>query len=482
MESKLNKTSDGFISRVDGGHDHGLITDAVREKIQVNTEQIFDVIIIGAGFAGLIAARELSLRDRTVLILEAKDRIGGRALTAEIDEQKYEIGGTWIHWSQPHIWTEMTRYGLTLSESDGASTDEIIMVFEQGASRKIFPITELYPKLFDMMNQFADIDGVQGRTIFPLPHSPLAVKEQIDAYDHLSMQDRFNAISHLFNDDMRQIFDGYLSTNSQCNLTQSGYLDHLCFWALGDYQTDQVWEKTSRYQIRQGTTALAQAMLNDCKSVQLLVSTPIEQIKRIKNQLVEISTSTGQKFISRTALITVPLNVLHDIQFDPPLNKEKQRAFSEGQCQGGTKFWAKLQQPMGHWCGFAAYPNPITSVCTQDSQGSVVVGFGPDNALDIDDLHAVERELQKFVPNCRVQSTFGHDWRADRCIQSTWSRYRPGQISSNLHVFQSPEPPLFFASGDISNSWRGCLDGALESGLTAVRHVQEYLKNRVELN
>ncbi|CAF3875992.1 unnamed protein product, partial [Rotaria sp. Silwood1] len=40
------------------------------------------------------------------------------------------------------------------------------------------------------------------------------------------------------------------------------------------------------------------------------------------------------------------------------------------------------------------------------------------------------------------------------------------------------EPPLFFASSDIANGWRGFIDGALESGLTVVRHVERYLNEK----
>ena len=58
---------------------------------------------------------------------------------------------------------------------------------------------------------------------------------------------------------------------------------------------------------------------------------------------------------------------------------------------------------------------------------------------------------------------------------STWSWYKPGQMSSSLAPLQKPEPPLFFASGDIADGWRGFIDGAIESALTSVRHVQEYL-------
>ena len=45
-------------------------------------------------------------------MLEARDRIGGRTWTSEIDGYPYEMGGTWINWAQPHVWTELSKYRL----------------------------------------------------------------------------------------------------------------------------------------------------------------------------------------------------------------------------------------------------------------------------------------------------------------------------------------------------------------------------------
>ena len=53
-----------------------------------------DVIVVGAGFAGLTAARELSRADTRSLVLEARDRIGGRTWTTE------RLGRTWS-WAAP---------------------------------------------------------------------------------------------------------------------------------------------------------------------------------------------------------------------------------------------------------------------------------------------------------------------------------------------------------------------------------------------
>ena len=57
---------------------------------------MFDVIVIGAGFAGLTAARDQREAGRSVLVLEARDRIGGRTHYLEGLDQKVEFGGTWV--------------------------------------------------------------------------------------------------------------------------------------------------------------------------------------------------------------------------------------------------------------------------------------------------------------------------------------------------------------------------------------------------
>jgi len=55
---------------------------------------ITDVAIIGGGFAGVTAARELSMRGRSSVLLEARDRLGGRTHTMEHDGHALELGGT----------------------------------------------------------------------------------------------------------------------------------------------------------------------------------------------------------------------------------------------------------------------------------------------------------------------------------------------------------------------------------------------------
>lgn len=47
-----------------------------------------------------------------VLLLEGRDRIGGRTWSSNIDGYPFEMGGTWVHWHQPHVYRELSRYGM----------------------------------------------------------------------------------------------------------------------------------------------------------------------------------------------------------------------------------------------------------------------------------------------------------------------------------------------------------------------------------
>src|SRR6266576_4693971 len=80
-----------------------------------------DVVVIGAGVAGLAAARALSAAGLSVRLLEARDRIGGRIFTlndAELDAP-IELGAEFIHGRPPQIWDLLPQSGVPVTEVEG---------------------------------------------------------------------------------------------------------------------------------------------------------------------------------------------------------------------------------------------------------------------------------------------------------------------------------------------------------------------------
>jgi pseudooxynicotine oxidase len=62
-----------------------------------------DAVIIGGGFAGVTASRELTMRGRRTVLVEARDRLGGRTYTSDHDGHPMELAGTWVHPAQPNV-------------------------------------------------------------------------------------------------------------------------------------------------------------------------------------------------------------------------------------------------------------------------------------------------------------------------------------------------------------------------------------------
>jgi monoamine oxidase len=72
-----------------------------------------DVCIVGAGFAGLVAARDLVAAGRSVVVLEARDRVGGRVLNHDLGDGKViEVGGQWVGPTQDRMYALTGQLGI----------------------------------------------------------------------------------------------------------------------------------------------------------------------------------------------------------------------------------------------------------------------------------------------------------------------------------------------------------------------------------
>lgn len=110
----LARSSDGYHWTEHEGLSAGLPSPGViKPESKIDPmKHAYDVIVIGAGYAGLTAARNAVRSGLSVLLLEARDRIGGRTWSSNIGGYPFELGGTWIHWTQPHTFREIYHYRM----------------------------------------------------------------------------------------------------------------------------------------------------------------------------------------------------------------------------------------------------------------------------------------------------------------------------------------------------------------------------------
>src|SRR5690348_9899047 len=170
-----------------------------------------DVVVIGAGFAGLVAARELGRAGLGVLVLEARDRVGGRTWTDRRLGHDLELGGTWVHWVQPHTWAEMTRYGRQVTRSP--AVEEAYWLGAGGAPRA-GTLDEFMTLIAD--GQQAIVDDV--RAAIPRGIDPTA--GEIVGLDALSIQDRFDVLG--LDDEARSANEAVWAGHVNARLDQVG--------------------------------------------------------------------------------------------------------------------------------------------------------------------------------------------------------------------------------------------------------------------
>src|SRR5262245_54120796 len=124
-----------------------------------------DVIVLGGGFAGVTAARECAKAGLRTLLVEARDRLGGRTHTTVWNGGVTEMGGTWVHWTQPYVWAEIARYGLSLVDS--STGGELVLRRSDGDLGPV-NLGKHFGAILGGIEQYMGAS----RSMFPRPHQP----------------------------------------------------------------------------------------------------------------------------------------------------------------------------------------------------------------------------------------------------------------------------------------------------------------------
>ncbi|MCA0899542.1 flavin monoamine oxidase family protein [Microbulbifer agarilyticus] len=442
------------------------IKEAPQDKKSCTPGCDYDVVIIGGGFAGVTASRDCVENGYKTLLLEARNRLGGRTFSSELDGNQIELGGAWIHHSQPFVWAEKERYSMEVDETPGAMPDYMITI--ENGKQKILNAEEVGVVLEAFQRYLSD-----SRTVIPRPYELMFNGELAIAADKQSARTRLDEFD--FPKYAYDMIDGYLGAAGGSTPDNMSYLEALRCTELSGGSFTTYMDAGGRFKLRDGTQALIENMLNDARP-EIRLSTPVKEIVDLTSQ-VRVTTARGESVTAAAVIVALPMNVLPSLDFSPPLDSKLLQATKEGHAGKGYKQYIKVRGNHGNLFGAASSKNPYSVIGTfQEGDGyTIIVAFGADTTFDPYDDRAVQSALSAFIPDVEVISSTFYDWQLDPYSKGTYCNYAPKWMTKYDEVFARDNGRILFAQGDHGEGWRGYIDGAIGAGLKSAQRVKNLI-------
>ena len=365
-------------------------------SVALDSKHDFDVIVIGGGFAGATAARELGVRGYKTLILEARSRLGGRCYTSKFAGQDIEYGGAWVHWLQPHVWAEMTRYGLGVVEDPFTGLEMTKIMRNDGTVKSINP-DEFLTNIRDAFEKF----NHDVWEMFPRPYQPLH-NPKVKELDKLSVRDRIKTLD--ITDDQRTQLNSFMTLYGGDTTDKFGLAGMIKIYACGAWNYDAFADAETHYRIESGTMGLITKMVED-SGAEVRLATPIYRIEQDDNK-IKVFTEDDEVITAAATVLTVPINTYKNLEFAPALSKEKQSFVEEGQLSKGAKLYVHLKQNLGRVFAFCDEQNPFNWVQTHDygdALGTILsITVARSSIMDLNDDEAVAKAIKKLFPGVEV--------------------------------------------------------------------------------
>ena len=439
-----------------------------------------DAVVVGAGLAGLTAARELSARGASVVVLEARDRVGGRTWSQEIDGQWVDLGGQWIGPGQ----RRMEKLARELSLKTFPTWSKGKKILDTGGKLKTYDgtIPNLSPVHLLLLHAgLTRAEALRAKVPADRPWTADRAAE-LDAGTLASWQSRLipsRTVRDVFDVAVRVIFGAESSELSLlfflAYASSSGGLMHLVE-VDGGAQQDRFTQGAQGVSLR-----LAEA-LGD----RVVLGAPARRIEQDPTG-VTVTTDKGA-FRGKYAVVAVPPALAGRIDYAPLLPAARDALTQRFAMGATTKVMAFYDRPFWRDRGLsgevACTGGPLTVVfdnSPEDGSRGVLLGFvvgRPARELSArpadDRKRAVLAAFARFFgPDAGAPSAYvEQDWSAEAwtrgCPTGTMS---PGTMTLFGPSLREPVGRLHWAGTETAVEFCGYMEGAVESGERAAREI-----------
>ena len=440
-----------------------------------------DVVVVGAGVAGLVAARDLTRNGFRIAVLEARDRVGGRLLNAMLPGgAPVEVGGQWVGPGQTRVLDLITELGLSLfpTHDEGRHVAEL--------NGRMVTYTGRIPRLNPAV--LADI----GFGLWRLDHavrvadSGLPVNARATTLDAQTFATwiRRHVHTRLARNYLRLITKAIFAAEPEdlsalwvCSyIAAAGGTDNLINTA-GGAQQDRIVGGSQQIALR-----LAE-QLGD--SIHL--NCPVIEVDWA-DEMVRLRLADSTTLTARKAIIALPPLLSGRIRYTPLLPADRDQLSQRMPMGRVIKTNVVYEQPFWRSRGFSGQANSdrravgtVFDNTPPDGTPGVLVAFIEGRDADAAGRRTKhERQIQILTD---LAAYFGpaaaepvayieRDWATEQYTGGCYGAFTaPSTLSRFGPALRAPVGPLHWAGSETARRWTGYIDGAVESGQRAADEV-----------
>ncbi|BCW95412.1 MAG: flavin monoamine oxidase family protein [Fimbriimonadales bacterium] len=441
-----------------------------------------DVIVVGAGVAGLVAARRLQAVGLAPLVLEARERVGGRLLRHALgDAVVIDLGGQWLGPTQTRAYALVEELGLALFPT--YTEGESLALLGGRLQRYSGPVPRLgLLPLFDFGNAVATLDRM-AKTV-PLespwcaPNAAAWDSETLASWAQRALRTRLGRWGiRLFSEAV------FAAEPSEFSLLHALFYIH----SGGGFESlTNTRGGAQQDRFVAGAQSLALQLAAQLGE-RVKLGEPVVRIEQ-SSEGVRVIGRSGAVYAARAVIVAIPPTLAGRIEYDPPLPAVRDQLTQRLPHGAVIKCFAVYDRPFWREQGLSGFAvgdcEPVHLVFDNsppDASCGILLGFieGASarqmSTVDAQTRRAAVLECfaQLFGTRARQPDVYiDHDWSAE-----VWSRgcygahFPPGVWTQFGRALREPIGRIFWAGTETATRWMGYIDGAIESGERAAEEV-----------
>ncbi|MDP9077295.1 MAG: FAD-dependent oxidoreductase [Bacteroidota bacterium] len=455
----------------------------------LSSENQKSIVIVGAGFAGLSAAYYLTRRGHVVVVLEARNRVGGRVFS-DLDQfakgQIIEFGAELIGSNHPQ-WVNLAKeFGLSFNVVtgedmfEGAGLKEPLIidnkpVSDEEALRLFLNMDAVLKVLTELCSGINWENPWLSADADRLDKTPLSgwFNQQI-ATMHLGPEDEFLLKSALAAD---------FTNNNVVACDKQSLLAVLAQVKAGGGKL--YWTMTEVYRCADGNDALATKMKEaiDGGGRNVIMNMPVEAIN-VQDDHATVYTKE-RSYYADYVVMAIPPTVWADINMDPKiLELRSQTGVAIKYMSAVTnRFWIKNGVAPSGLCGSLGmtWEGSDNQVELQGKMIDLSCFSGGPFADNIIKMNPAQREIFFDTELERVFKGYNDAvikrhyqcWPEERWTKTGYSFPGLGEVCTKIRALNQPYKRMFFAGEHTSAGFWGYMEGALRSGMLAAERIHQ---------